>query len=196
MSEIDPYSIARTAKGFRARAGLIDAGMRILGDLGLAGLSVEAVCAEAEIGRTSFYNYFTNIEILLEVIAETFLEDFSVQLDGFQQGLPRGAKRLAKCLLGTLERAAVDPEWGATAAQLNISDSKLHDLFRSEISMEISAGIAAGSLKLQPAEIPAYINLLTVAVFSTASAFAVGTAHPQDNATLVHLLLRAADWTV
>lgn len=195
MPEPDPYTIAKTAKGYRARTGLIDAGMRVLGRNGSNRLNVEAVCSEAGIGRTSFYNYFLNIEALFEAISTQFFKDFEALFEGFHQGLPRGATRLEKCLTGTLDKAVGDPGWGNIAARLDRTNGTMRALFQSSIAKEIKAARSAGDFTLRASEVPAYIDLITTTVFATTQALAQGSADKNNNTQLVKLLLRAAGWS-
>ena len=144
---------ARSAR----RQDLVDAAWRCIARKGWRDLTVDDVCAEAEVSKGAFYGYFTRKQDLLMALLEQDATDLAAMLEG--SGLPAGQRlhRLARVML---ERAAdpaqvqlrgdlwaeapTDPEVrrrlaAAVAAQ------------RARLRAIIEQGIAAGELAPLPA---------------------------------------------
>ena len=82
-----------TPKARRTRLALLEAARVELGNRGVAGVTVMAVCERAGIGRTSFYNYFEDTGALVSTVAEEAAKDVKERFDALHSGVPRGRKR-------------------------------------------------------------------------------------------------------
>ena len=70
-----------TPKARRTRAALIKAAKSLIGREGTAGVNVMTACAEANVGRTSFYNYFEDIDVLIAAVAFEAAADIKARFD-------------------------------------------------------------------------------------------------------------------
>ena len=99
-----------TPKARRTRSALLSAARAEIGRSGVPGVTVMAVCARAEVGRTSFYNYFEDVEALVSAVAIEVAEEIKERFDRLHQDMPRGRARLEACLGMILETAVSDSE--------------------------------------------------------------------------------------
>lgn len=134
---IDPTDL--TPKARRTRELLLDAGRKLTGQRGATGINVMAVCAEAEVGRTSFYNYFDDVEGLVATVATEAAREIKVRFDGLHAGQPRGRERLKSCLKMILTLAVEDPDRVLLLTSLAQSSPEVSGLLTSEIHAELSA---------------------------------------------------------
>lgn len=128
-----------TPKARRTRASLLAAARRLVGLHGRAGINVMAVCAEAGVGRTSFYKYFEDVEGLLEAVVLEVARDIKANFDHLHSKQPRGRTRLRACLKMVLSVAAEEPETALLITSLAQTMPEIEGLIRSEISAELSA---------------------------------------------------------
>ena len=128
-----------TPKARRTRASLLEAGRRLTGRNGVAGVTVLAVCAEADVGRTSFYNYFEDVEGLVAAVAFEAAAEIKAKFDLLHSDQPRGRERLKACLKMILKLAVDDPDAVLLLTSLTRSTPGVGDLIVSEIRAELSA---------------------------------------------------------
>lgn len=64
-----------TTRGAMTRAKILAAAGRVIDAGGVAGLTIDRVCAEAEVSKSQFYHFFSSREILLQDIATTTVAD-------------------------------------------------------------------------------------------------------------------------
>jgi AcrR family transcriptional regulator len=128
-----------TPKAHRTRASLLVAGRRLVGLHGKAGVNVMAVCAEAGVGRTSFYKYFEDVEGLLEAVVLEVAGDIKASFDHLHSEQPRGRTRLKACLKMILSVAVEEPETALLLTTLAQTTPEIEGLIRSEIKAELSA---------------------------------------------------------
>ena len=128
-----------TPKARRTRVSLLVAGRRLFGLHGRAGVYVMAVCAEAGVGRTSFYKYFEDVEELHEAVMLDVARDIKAKFDHLHSERPRGRARLKACLKMILSVAVEEPETALLLTSLAQTTSEIEGLIRSEISAELSA---------------------------------------------------------
>jgi AcrR family transcriptional regulator len=128
-----------TPKARRTRLSLLVAGRRLVGFHGRAGVNVMTVCAEAGVGRTSFYKYFEDVEGLLETVALEVASEIKAKFDHLHLKQPRGRARLKACLRMILSVAVEEPETALLLTSLAQTMPEIEGLIRSEISAELSA---------------------------------------------------------
>ncbi|MGB0958802.1 MAG: TetR/AcrR family transcriptional regulator [Halocynthiibacter sp.] len=162
-----------TPKARRTRVSLLEAGQRLIGLHGAAGVNVMSVCAEAGVGRTSFYNYFDDVEALTKAIAVTAARGIKNQFDQIHLDCPRGRERLFTCLEMILSLAVETPDTILLVTSLAQSDPEIGNLLRSEIQAELSA--AGGHDPSAP-----LADFITVTVLALARHFAEQKLPAQD----------------
>lgn len=135
--QTDPANL--TPKARRTRALLLEAGHKLTGRHGRAGFNVMMVCAEAGVGRTSFYTYFEDVDGLVDAVALTAAKEIKTRFDNLHSDLPRGRARLKACLKMILTLAVEDPDTVMLLTSLAASSGEVRDLLMSEITAELSA---------------------------------------------------------
>jgi AcrR family transcriptional regulator len=87
---------ATTAAGNRTREALLDAGVAIAEQHGLAGLSVNRVVAEAGVAKGTFYVHFTTREVFVDALHARFHAKVQAAVVAATDGLPAGADRIVR----------------------------------------------------------------------------------------------------
>lgn len=133
-----------TPKARRTRSSLLTAAQALIGTEGISGLTVMSVCSEARVGRTSFYNYFDDIESLARVVATEAANRIKERFDDLHAGLPRGLERLEACLGMILRLSVEDPRTMLLLTSLARAVPEVPELVEKEIVHELShvAGIS------------------------------------------------------
>jgi AcrR family transcriptional regulator len=133
-----------TPKARRTRAALLDATRQIVGETGVAAATVQAICARAGIGRTSYYNYFDDAPAAVAEVAEAAGQEIRTAFDALHGAQPRGLDRLATCLEMILTIARDDPPRALLLTALAQSDDTLPNMLTAEIAAELTgAGLTA-----------------------------------------------------
>ena len=99
----DVFKLARTAKGYRARQNILIATASVLGERGLDNVTVLAICEQADIGRTTLYNYFKDAEDAVASVLEESATELQAQFEHIHGERERGVRRLSYCLRFILE---------------------------------------------------------------------------------------------
>ena len=163
----DPTDL--TPKARRTRLSLLVAGRRLIGLNGRAGVNVMAVCAEAGVGRTSFYKYFEDVEGLLEAVVLDVAKDIKTKFDHLHSEQPRGRARLQACLKMILSVAVEEPETALLLTSLAQTSPEIEGLVRSEISAELSA---VSDPRIEDVE--GLSSFLSIAILALARQFSEG----------------------
>lgn len=158
-----------TPKARRTRALLLNAGQKLIGLHGIGGVNVMAVCFEANVGRTSFYNYFDDVDSLVRAVALEAATEIKSNFDHLHRDQPRGLERLKACLKMILTQAVEEPESALLLTALIQTSSEIEDLLFSEIYAELSGmgGFEDKELRLRS-------TFLTIAVLALVRRFADG----------------------
>jgi AcrR family transcriptional regulator len=91
------------------RARLLDATLSIVGEHGVAGVTVDLICSEAQLGKRYFYESFADRDTLLVALADELYADFRAAMEA---GLPdvddrrKRAEAVVRALLDVLARDA------------------------------------------------------------------------------------------
>lgn len=177
-----------TAKARCTRSNIICAARGIVGPKGVAGVNVMEVCAVAEVGRTSFYNYFDDIDDLIEAVATDAALVIKARFDAIHTDQPRGLARLEKCLQMLLVTAVEDPETVLLLTSLTANGGPIRDMLRHEIVEELQATDSTNSAAYE-----AQADVLTSCVLALSRDIA-STRVPAGDAipSYVSMLLAAA----
>lgn len=162
-----------TPKGRRTRSALLAAAATVVGRDGLSGLSVMSVCQEAGVGRTSFYNYFDDIDALSEAVALAATQRIKDGFDRLHADQPRGLERLEACLSMILHLAVEDRETTLLITALAESTPDIGRLLETEIMAELAA-----VPQIPPGERESLTQLLSLAVMALARQLAKGLIAP------------------
>lgn len=170
-----------TPKARRTRAGLVGAARVIVGQAGVDGVTVMSVCAEAGVGRTSFYNYFKDVEALVREVAITASVEVRDRFEALHAGRPRGLARLEACFAMLLGLAVNDPDSALLLTSLAARRPEVADLLRSEIAAELE-GAGRNDTALT--------DFLTVAVLALVREIAAGRMSGGAASAQVGLLMK------
>lgn len=136
-----------TPKARRTRAALLEATRKIVGEEGVAAVSVQEICARAGVGRTSYYNYFDDAPAAIAEVAHQAGQEIRAAFEDLHGAQPRGLDRLTTCLAMILTIARNDPPRALLLTALAQSDDTLPDLLTSEITEELTgAGQSPGQI--------------------------------------------------
>lgn len=125
-----------TPKSRRTRAALLDATRSLAGSQGPGAVSVRTICAQAGVGRTSFYTYFEDAEAALLATARDAAELIRARFNRLHATQPRGPERLRACFEMIFELAAQDPGTVTFLTAMAERDRAIPDLLHSEIAEE------------------------------------------------------------
>ena len=181
-----------TPKARRTRAALVNAARNILGTKGVSGLTVMAVCDAADVGRTSFYNYFPDVDSLVESVGTTTAEGIKTDFDDLHAEMPRGLDRLRRCLTMVLRIAADDPETALLLTSLAMDSPTISDLLRHEIKQELMGAVKSGSLNLNRTRAEHLAHHLTLTTLATCREIARGTLSGTQIDEHVGFMMRAS----
>ena len=171
--QTDPKDL--TPKARRTRTSLLDAGRKLTGLYGSAGVNVMAVCAEAGVGRTSFYNYFEDVEALVAAVAIEAAKEIKARFDNLHSCQPRGRERLRACLKMILLLAVENPDTTLLLTSLVRSSPEVRNLLWSEIHTELSAVD-----ELQKEDVTKLSDFLAITTLALARQFAEGDLAPSS----------------
>ncbi len=177
-----------TPKARRTRAALIDAARSLIGREGTTGVNVMTVCAEANVGRTSFYNYFEDIDVLISAVALEAAADIKARFDQMHEEQPRGRERLRNCLDMMLSLAGSDHDTVLLLTSLAHTTPEISAMMETEIAAELRAESPATERCAEP-----LARYLTVATLALARHVATGTIPKDDVDQYLEFLLRACD---
>lgn len=188
---ITPEISSLTAKAVRTRQAIINAARKLIGSEGVDGVTVMAVCGEAQVGRTSFYNYFEDTPALLGMLANDVNQELQSEFETVHAGLERGLGRLECCLSMLLNKASTDPELGLLITALARNNPGFTKLLEEQIQIELEAAVVDGELELSPIELDTVLNFLTVAVLALMHEIAEKQMLPADTDGYVGCLMQA-----
>ena len=128
-----------TAKGNQTRARILAAAETVFAREGRAAISVQAICAAADIRRTVFYRYFPDAEAALASITDGASQMAAAVFVTEFDELPQGYRRLRTCLGHVLTLARNDPK----QARLLLAMAREVPLIRTIADAEIRAQLRA-----------------------------------------------------
>lgn len=86
----------RAAAAEQTRAKLIESGLLLAERLGLEGLSVNAIVAEAQVSKGTFFHHFSDRTSYLLALHRRFHDDLGEQIQAAISGVPAGRVRLQR----------------------------------------------------------------------------------------------------
>ncbi|MGH6646634.1 TetR/AcrR family transcriptional regulator [Aquabacterium sp.] len=126
------------------RAKLLGAALHLMAYRGVAGVRINEITEQADVGFGSFYNHFESKEAIYATLIDEVIGHFAVALDKLGEQLNDPAEKIAASTRYTLLRGQADPVWGRFVFQTNFSrDSMSHGLGRY-LLQDIGSGVSAG----------------------------------------------------
>lgn len=182
----DPKSLTQKAR--RTRVSLIAAGRKLIGQDGASGVTVMSVCALADVGRTSFYNYFEDVDALIRTVAVEAATEIKDRFDSLHADRSRGLARLRDCLEMILTLARDEPDMVLLLTALAATTSEIPALLEAEISAELAACDS-----IPPQEVPSLAGFLTITILALARHLAEGRMEGGQVSRSVDYMMRACD---
>src|SRR5262245_58596981 len=101
-----------SGKRERTRQKIFAATFRLIGHEHGRSVRIEEVCAAAEVSRGTFYNYFSSLDELFQILAIELSHDFNQALLTTLEKIESSAERANAAIQHYLKRARRDPAWG------------------------------------------------------------------------------------
>jgi AcrR family transcriptional regulator len=149
----------------RTRKKILEAAFGLLGNEKGLTVRIEEICAAAEISRGTFYNYFTSLEQLFEILAIELSHDLNRALVSTldeTQGHAEGANAAVQHYLNYAQR---DPAWAWAMVHLSAFGPTFGGEAWDACYRAIEKGIDAGEFNLPNATVGR--DLMTGTVLAT-----------------------------
>jgi AcrR family transcriptional regulator len=171
----EPATLATlTARRAATRQAIVEAAEALFADFGYAEVSPADVSAMVGIGRTTFYEYFDDMEDLLAALVEVRLPEVTEQI---LSAIPRHLSRreqLSELALRTVEYAVADHVFGlalhqglpAMSTGTTERIAAAHRSLSAEFGRVYAEGVTAGEFRAMPGDLAA--ALLADAIMATA----------------------------
>jgi TetR/AcrR family transcriptional regulator, transcriptional repressor for nem operon len=111
-----PASIASTS-ATDTREALLEAGLQVAGEHGLAGLSVNQVVAAAGVAKGTFYVHFADRSAFVDALHERFHQRVADAAAEAVEGVPPGAEQIARAAVAYLDVCLAFPAVKALALE-------------------------------------------------------------------------------
>ncbi len=107
------------AKRERTRKKILEATFELIGNEEGLAVRIEEICAAARISRGTFYNYFTSLQQLFEILAIELSHDLNLALASTFAGVQNHAEGANAAIQHYLNHARRDPAWGWAMVHLS-----------------------------------------------------------------------------
>lgn len=149
----------------RTRKKILDAAFGLLGNEKGLTVRIEEICAAAEISRGTFYNYFTSLEQLFEILAIELSHDLNRALVSTLDESQSHAQGANAAVQHYLDYARRDPAWAWAMVHLSAFGPTFGGEAWDACYRAIEKGIEAGEFDLPNATVGR--DLMTGAVLAT-----------------------------
>jgi AcrR family transcriptional regulator len=183
------------AKRERTRGKILEAAFGLIGNEKGLTVRIEEICAAAGISRGTFYNYFTSLEQLFEILAIELSHDLNRGLVAtFEGEIRTHAEGADFAIRHYLEYARRDPAWAWAMVHLSAFGPAFGAEAWEACYQAIDKGIEAGEFDVPNATVGR--DLMTGAVLATVRTVlrgGSGESRPRDVAYHVLRALGVAD---
>ncbi len=128
------------------RAKLLSAALHLMAHRGVAGVAINEITQQADVGFGSFYNHFESKDAIYATLIEEVISQYAVALDKLGNQLTDPAEKIAASARYTMLRGHADPTWGRFVFQTNFSRESMTTGLGRYLLQDIGNGIAAGRL--------------------------------------------------
>jgi AcrR family transcriptional regulator len=174
----------------RTRKKILEAAFGLIGNENGLTVRIEEICAAAEISRGTFYNYFTSLEQLFQVLAIELSHDLNRALvSTFDAEVKSHAEGANAAIQHYLNYARRDPAWGWAMVHLSAFGPSFGAEAWEACYRSIAKGIEAKEFDVPNATVGR--DLMTGTVLATVrTLLRSGGGRPRSR-TIAHHLLRA-----
>lgn len=180
-----------TPKAQQTRQAIIAAARNLVGNQGVDGVTVMAVCDVAKVGRTSFYNYFADTQELLSMLADDVGQQVQAEFETLHGGLERGLERLELCLSMLFSKASSERELGLLFTALAPRFPEFAHLLERQIRIELEAATTNREVDQPPEGLDSLVMFLVVTMLALMRKFAENQEFETDTAVYVQYLMRS-----
>ena len=161
-----PAKVAKLGgKRERTRKNILEAAFGLIGNEKGLTVRIEEICAAARISRGTFYNYFTSLEQLFEVLAIELSHDLNHALVATWDETQSHAEGSNAAIQHYLNYARRDPAWAWAMVHLNAFGPTFGAEAWEACHRAIAKGIEAGEFDLPNATVVR--DLMTGTVLAT-----------------------------
>ena len=171
----------------RTRKNILEAAFGLIGNEKGLTVRIEEICAAARISRGTFYNYFTSLEQLFEILAIELSHDLNHALVATWDETQSHAEGSNAAIQHYLNYARRDPAWAWAMVHLNAFGPTFGAEAWEACHRAIAKGIEAGEFDIPNATVGR--DLMTGTVMATVrTMLRGGRAQPR---AIAHHVLRA-----
>jgi len=175
------------SKRERTRKTILEAAFGLLGNEKGLTVRIEEVCAAAHVSRGTFYNYFTSLEQLFEVLAIELSHDLNHALVSTFDETQSHAQGANVAIQQYLHYARRDPAWAWAMVHLSAFGPTFGAEAWDACHRAIAKGIEAGEFDVPNATVGR--DLMTGTVLATVrTMLRAGPERPQPRIVAYHLL--------
>ncbi len=175
------------AKRERTRKKILEATFGLIGnERGLA-VRIEQICAAAHVSRGTFYNYFTSLEQLFEVLAIELSHELNRALVSKFEDVRSHAEGANAAIQHYLNYAARDPAWAWAMVHLSAFGPSFGAESWEACYRSIEKGIESGEFDVPNATVGRDLMTGTV-LASVRTMLRSGSRHSQPRVVAFHLL--------
>jgi AcrR family transcriptional regulator len=175
------------AKRERTRKAILEAAFGLIGNEKGLTVRIEEICAAAHISRGTFYNYFTSLEQLFEVLAIELSHDLNRALVATWDETLSHAEGASAAIQHYLNYARRDPAWAWAMVHLSAFGPTFGTEAWEACHRSIAKGIEAGEFDVPDATVGR--DLMTGTVLATVrTTLRFGGGRSQPRIVAYHLL--------
>ena len=177
----------------RARARIYNAALRLFAENGGSAITVSDLADAAGIARGTIYNNVTEPKNLLGEVAAALSGEMLLRTEVTMQAVTDPVERIATGLRLFVRRAHEDHNWGRFLVQFTLSHAALRGVMREPPYRDVAFAVDAGRFKIAPAQIPAFVSMMTGTTIAAMNAVIRGEQTWRDaGSNAAEMLLRAA----
>jgi len=173
----------------RTRAKILRAAFGLMGNEKGLTVRIEEICAAARISRGTFYNYFTSLEQLFEVLAIEFGHDLNEALVRAFDDVHSHAEGSNAAIQHYLNYVERDPAWGWAMVHLSAFGPSFGAEAWEACYRAIEQGIEAGEFDVPNATVGR--DLMTGTVLATVRTMLRSDGSQSEPRTVAYHVLRA-----
>jgi AcrR family transcriptional regulator len=178
-----------TGKRGRTRKAIFDATFKLIGHERGLSVRIEEICAEAGVSRGTFYNYFSSLEELFQVLAVELSHGFNQSVLATLETIESRAERTNAAIQHYLKRARRDSAWGWAMVHLSAAGPMFGTESFDACYRTVQQGIKSGEFDVPNAQCGRDLLLGTILAAMVSTLHGGGAkSHPK---IIAHHLLRA-----
>ena len=178
-----------SGKRERTRTKIFEATFKLIGHERGLSVRIEEICAAAEVSRGTFYNYFSSLDELFQVLAVELSHDFNQSVLATLAKIESSAERTNAAIQHYLKRAKRDPAWGWAMVHLSAAGPFFGAESYAACHRTVEQGIKSGEFDVPHAQEGRDLLLGTI-LAAMVSTLRDGASRSQPR-IIAHHLLRA-----